>query len=125
MENKDPNLYVVCDYAATGEGRSIMTLITRATPYGADYLNKSFIDEDGKFHFDPTTKNTAEERALREFKEKFGDYFAIGAKVLDRYEFFDSYGRHVPEYLHELTDPESDLAPPGFNWYGSIHYNYS
>jgi len=121
----DSNVYVVCDYGATGEGRTVMTLITRAYPRSDDYVNASYIDDEGKFRFDPTTKNTPEERALKEFKEKFGDYFAIGADVVDRFEFFDRYGNHVPEYLYKFTDPESEDAPPGFSWFGSLHYNYS
>lgn len=124
-ENKDPNVYVVCDYSATGEGRSVMTLVTRALPHSDDYLNPSYIDENGRFHYDPTTKNTPEERALREFKEKFGDYFAIGAEVVDRYEFFDRYGKHVPEYLYKFTDPNGEDIPPGFSWFSSLYYNYS
>ena len=126
-ENKDPFVYVVCDYSATGEGRTVMTLITYALPWSEDYVNESYIDETGKFHFDPTTKNTPEERALREFKEKFGDYFAIGAEVVDRFEFFDRYGEFVPELLYKFTDPDSeDHQPsPGFHWTGSFYYNYS
>lgn len=124
-EKRDPNVYVVCDYSATGEGRTVMTLITRAQPKRDDYVNESYIDEHGKFHFDSTTKNTPEERALREFEEKFGDYFRIGADVIDRYEFFDRYSQHVPEYLYKFTDPEGDDIPMGFNWFGSFYYNYS
>lgn len=119
----DHNVYVVCDYAATGEGRSVMTLITRARCKYDDYEIPPHFGDEG---WNPgVEKNTPEERALLEFKEKFGDYYAIGATILDRFEFFHQYGQHVPEYLYKLCDPESDLVPPGFNWFGSIHMNYS
>lgn len=125
MENKDPNIYVVCDYAATGEGTTIMTLITRASPKREDYVKESWIDENGHFHFESETRNTKEERALREFKEIFGDWYARGAKVMDRYEFFHRYGNLVPQNLYEMCDPDSDMTPPGFHWYGSLYFNYS
>ena len=125
MEKQDPNIYVVCDYGATGEGTTVMTLVTRANPRSSDYVKPSYIDEKGHFCFESETVNTAEERALREFKETFGAYFAIGAKVLDRYEFFHRYGEMVPAMLYKMCDPDDEHIPPGFSWYGSLHYNYS
>jgi hypothetical protein len=125
MEKKDPNIYVVCDYGATGEGTTVMTLITRAIPRRDDYVKESWIDENGKFHYESETKNTPEERALREFNELFGDYFGIGAKILDRYEFFHHYSEMVPPALYKLCDPDSEYVPPGFSWHGSLHFNYS
>ncbi len=125
MEKQDPNIYVVCDYGATGEGTTIMTLVTRAVPRHDDYVKESWIDSNGKFHFEPETKNTPEERALREFEKLFGGYYRIGAEILDRYEFFHRYGEMVPTMLYKLCDPESEHVPPGFSWHGSLHYNYS
>lgn len=125
QEKPDLNVYVICDYAATGEGRTVMTLITRALPLSEDYANSSYFDENGQWKFDPTTKNTPAERAIREFKEHFGDYYAIGAEVVDRVEFFDRFGKFVPEILYKATDPEGNDAPPGFHWTGSLHFNYS
>jgi hypothetical protein len=125
QEKPDPNVYVLCDYGATGEGRTVMTMVTRASPRGDDYVTPGYIDENGHWQFDRTTKNTPEERALKEFKEHFGDYYAMGAEVLDRVDFFGRVGRFVPEALYKLTDPEGDDNPPGFHWTGSFHYNYS
>lgn len=125
MENKDPNIYVVCNYSATGEGTTVMTLITRAQPNSHDYVKPSRIDENGHFRFESETKNTAEERALREFKEIFGEYFARGARILDRYEFFHRYGDMVPTILYKMCDPDDEHISPGFGWHGSLHYNYS
>lgn len=125
MENKDPNIYVVCDYGATGEGTTIMTLITRALPLSHDYIKPSYIDEDGRFHYESETVNTAEERALREFEEIFGEYFSRGAKILDRYEFFHRYEEMVPRVIYKMCDPNDEHIPPGFSWHGSLHFNYS
>jgi hypothetical protein len=125
METQDSNIYVVCDYGATGEGTTVMTLITRANPRREDYVKESWIDENGKFHFESETSNTPEERAKREFEDIFGGYYAIGAEILDRYEFFHRYSEMVPPVLYKLCDPHSEHVPPGFSWHGSLHYNYS
>ncbi len=122
-EREDPNIYVVCDYSATGEGRTVMTLITRAYPRR----------DLGDYAVDPSSENgwrgelavTRDAIALREFKEKFGDYFSIGAEVIDRVEFFHRYGKHVPEFMYKLTEPDGEDMPPGFNWFGSLYSNYS
>jgi len=125
MANLDPNIYVVGDDCATGEGHKVMILITRALPKKDDYVKPSWIDEEGKFHYESETKNTPKERALREFKELFGSYYATGAEVLDRYEFFHRYEKMVPPILYDLCDPDNEHIPPGFNWHGGLYYNYS
>jgi hypothetical protein len=125
METQDSNIYVVCDYSATGEGTTVMTLITRARPQSEDYVKESWTDSNGVWHFESETKNTPEERAKREFEDIFGSYYTIGAEILDRYEFFHRYSEMVPPMLYKLCDPESEHVPPGFNWHGSLHYNYS
>jgi hypothetical protein len=122
---EDPNVYVACDYSATGEGRSIMILITRANVRRdlGDYEVEPSFDENG---YNPgVLKTTAEQRAMREFSEKFSSYFAMGAEVLDRNEFFHRYENHVPAYVYKLTDVNGEHIPPGFNFYTSIHFNYS
>lgn len=125
MKNQDPNIYVVCDYSATGEGTTVMTLITRAHPRSNDYVKPSWIDDKGRFHFESKTVNTVEERALREFEEIFGDYFSKGARILDRYEFFHRYGEMVPSNLYKMCDPDDEHIPPGLSWHSSLHFNYS
>lgn len=125
MKTEDRNQYVVSDYSATGEGRTVMILITRALPrYDlADYEVEPSFTEQG---YDPgIEKTTPEERALREFSQEFGGYIAMGAEVLDRNEFFHRFGNHVPEYLYNMTDPGSDDSPPGFHYKSEIHFNFS
>lgn len=124
---EDPNQYVVSDYGATGEGRTVMILITRARPRRDekhnDYEVEPSFTEDG---YNPgVEKNTPTFRALREFAEHFDGYFSLGAETLDRNEFFHRFGNHVPEYLYKMTDPEGEDCPPGFNYKSEIHYNFS
>src|SRR6056297_4078171 len=89
----DPNVYVVSDYSATGEGRTVSVLVTRARARRDETHNDfevepSFTD-DG---YDPgVEKNTPEFRALREFAEEFNGFYAMGAEVLDRNEFFHRF----------------------------------
>lgn len=119
--SEDPLLYLVSDYSATGEGRTISILITYAFPLSHDYGTQPSWD-NGTYH-EGTLKNTAEERANREFTEKFGEWFAIGAEVMDRYEFFHRYGSYVPEYVYKMTDPNS--GGPYFHYFSQVHFNYS
>ena len=77
-----PLLYLVSDYGATGEGRTISILITYAFPLSHDYATQPSWD-NGTYH-KGTLKNTSEERAKREFIEKFDEWFAIGAEVIVR-----------------------------------------
>lgn len=124
-ENKDPNVYLVCDYSATGEGRSVMILITRALARRdlGDYEVEPYFGEDGFNH--GIEKTTPTVRAIREFAEKFGGYYARGVEVVDRNEFFHRFENHVPQYLYKMTDRENENCPPGFNFYTAIHFNFS
>jgi hypothetical protein len=122
---KDPNVYMVSDYSATGEGRTVMILITRARPRSDldDYAVEPSFTEQG---YNPgVEKTTPEQRAIREFRNQFGGYMAMGAETLDRNEFFHRFGNHVPEYLYNMTDPENTDSPPGFNYKSEIHLNFS
>jgi len=124
--SEDKLVYVACDYSATGEGHSMMTLITRAYPITDDYVKPSGFSEDGEWQYNSETKNTPDERALREFANEFGSYFAQGAEVLSREEFFHRYERYVPAMVYKATDPDSKHGqPPGFNWKSSLHMNFS
>ena len=125
--HNDPNCYVVSDYTATGEGRTVMILITRARPRRDDVHNDYQIEpnftEQG---YNPgVEKNTPQFRALREFAEQFDGFYARGAEVLDRDEFFARYGNQVPEYLYKMTDPDSEDSPPGFHYTSQIYLNFS
>lgn len=115
--------FLACDYFATGEGRSIMLLITRAYPKQEDYATESYFDEDG-FHLGELA-NSAKFRAAREFVEEFGGWYAQGAENLTREEFLQRFGHHLPEYAHNILNAEGDDRPGNFNFKQSVHFNYS
>ena len=109
--------FLACDYYATGEGRTIMLLITRAYPRTDDY-------EDVKV-MPPKVKNSAKFRAAREFAEEFGGYFLQGAENLPREEFLTKFGHHLPVQVHAILDKEGDERPGNFNYKAQMHMNFS
>ena len=77
-ERTDPNVDIASDYSATGEGRTVMVLITRARARRDEKQNDFEVEpsftENG---YNPGVEaNTPEFRALREFTEEFGGYMA-------------------------------------------------
>ncbi len=121
MVNEELYQFMVCDYFATGEGRTLMLLITRAYPKQEDYATESYFDEDG-FHLGELA-NTAEFRAAREFAEEFGGWYARGAENLSRKEFLECFGHHLPEHIHKMLASEDQ--PGNLNFKQSFHFNYS
>lgn len=61
--------YLVSDYYATGEGRTVCILITPAVP------------------------------ADKEFLELFGDWYIRCAENLPKDVFFEKYGRYLPSFV--------------------------
>lgn len=123
MQTKEPYVFVACDYCATGEGRTICLLVTRAYPYSEDYVKPSWFDEDGKWHHEPETKNTAEERALREFTVKFGGWMRHGAEVVDRSEFLKRFENLLPQPVKNMLTSED--IPGNMNFSQEFHFNFS
>lgn len=125
-------VYAVCDYFATGEGRTISLLITRATPRRdlGDYeVEPSFIDNGGKnWDYNPgVLRVTANEIALRELREHGVDeYFLSGVEFLTYDKFINFYGNHIPEYILKMINPDSvDLGPAHLHFFLTVHYNFS
>ena len=116
--------FLACDYYATGEGRTVMLLITRAYPHTDDYETRGGFADDGKF-VPGTLKNSAKLRAAREFAEEFGGYFLQGAENLPREEFLEKFGHHLPGYVHSILDKEGDERPGNFNYKSQMHMNFS
>jgi len=115
--------FLACDYYATGEGRTLCLLITRAYPKGDDYDRPGEL-VDGKF-VPGTLKNSAKFRAAREFVEQFGGYYTRGAENLTREEFLKRFGNHLPPYTEKMLNPEPGEGPGNFNLKLQIHMNYS
>ena len=121
MEN-EKYVFVVSDYYATGEGRTISFLITRAYPHTGDYEVAPSFTPDG--YVPGKLANTAEERALREMQEFIGGWFALGSEIFTREKLLASYRRFLPQYVIEfLEDPEGDTG--NFNFKSQIHVNYA
>jgi hypothetical protein len=100
--------YLVSDYYATGEGRTICLLITCGYTIQDDYL------EDGA-----TLKNSEKFRVAREFIEEFG-YFAQGAVNLSKEEFMKRYGKFVPDSVQYMLD-----EPAKIRFIQRFHFNYA
>jgi hypothetical protein len=115
--------FVVCDYSATGERRTICLLITRAYPYSEDYTKQSKFDEQGNWQFCPETKNTAQERAMREFTVKFGGWMSHGAEIVDRKAFLERFGHMLPTPVKNML--ETTAYPGNMNFAQEFHINFS
>jgi hypothetical protein len=115
--------FVVCDYSATGEGRTLCLLITRAYPRSEDCATESRF-EDGKF-IPGDLANSAKFRAAREFAEEFGGYYLQGAENLSREEFLKRFGNHLPPYAEKILNPKPGEGPGNFNLKLQIHMNFS
>jgi hypothetical protein len=107
--------FLACDYYATGEGRTLCLLITRAYPRTDDY-DENFEIKEG---------HTAKVRAAREFVNEFGGWYAQGAENLSREEFLQRFGNHLPPYTEKILNPEPGMGPGNFNLKLQIHMNYS
>lgn len=114
MNNND-NLYqfMTCDYYATGEGRTICLLITRAYPRSDDYEDR----------MNEKLKYSAEEIAKREFSEKFGSWLVRGAEHLSREDFLKKYSHYLPSFVEKSLTDKDQLV--NFNFAQSLHVNFS
>ena len=117
--------FLACDYYATGEGRSIMLLITRAYPHADDYETPGDYNLETKVYTPPVMKkgHTPKVIAAREFAEQFGGYYLQGAENLSRLEFIRKYKSYLPEYVLNFLDSEEQ--PGNFNFKQSVHFNFA
>ncbi len=117
--------FIVSDYYATGEGRTVSLLITRAYPRTDDYEEQpETIYTEGKYHFNPgVMKNGPAFRALREFAEKFDGFYARGAEVLTWENFNKRYGTYLPPFTEKIMTAED--GPGNFNLHLQLHMNFS
>lgn len=122
--SEDIYQFLACDYYATGEGRTIMLLITRAYPRSDDYEYHGHIDENGQWVSGKLKDHhTPKVIAAKEFIEQFGNYFAQGAENLLREEFLKRFGHHLPEYIKKML-ADSD-QPGNLHFVQSFHFNFS
>ena len=115
IEHKKNNEYwkfLVADWWEQGCGRTFFLMMTQATPEGRDF------DRDGEHPY--TAINTQEERAIRKFKEVFGEYFTQDMKFITREEFFTKYSQYLPPRLFELKDELCNI-----DYHSKLHFNFS
>jgi hypothetical protein len=115
LEHKKNNEYwkfLVAEYWEQSCGRTFFLMMTQATPEGRDY------DRDGKNPYVPI--NTQEERAIRKFKEVFGEYFTQDMKFITREKFFTEYSHYLPQKLVELKDQLCSIE-----YHSKLHFNFS
>lgn len=113
--------FLVADYSATGEGRTIMILITRAYPLQDDYATQATF-EDGKFTPGILKKgHTAKVRAAREFAERFHGYYLPSAQNLPHDEFMAKWGHMIPEAVKKAVSSDAG----NLNYHASFHLNFS
>lgn len=109
--------YIVSDNFATGEGRTVSILITRA------YAGRE--DRDENYNLKP--ESTPEFRAMREFIDKFGAWVATLATPITKEDLLKSYKHYLPEYAIKIItdDSDSNLHPGNFNYSATLHVNFS
>ena len=115
--------FLACDYYATGEGRTVMLLITRAYPHVDDYEDHVLLSHPPKRVL--KKGHTPKVIAAREFADIFGRYYLQGAENIPREEFIKRFGHHLPDYVKTLLNEDSDKGPGNFNFHQSMHINFS
>lgn len=95
LEKSDNLFYLVSDYYATGEGRTVSILIT-----SGDY------DDTEYSH-------------LREFYDLFGPYYFLSLEFITKDELLTQYKSCVPELVPKL------IGSGYCNFYSQIHFNGS
>lgn len=68
--------YIICDYYATGEGRSLFLMIC------------------------PNTISDP----MKQFASVFGDWFAIGAEEVTKEKFNEKYSHLAPEFVMKMIN---------------------
>lgn len=117
--------FLACDYFATGEGRTVCLLITRAYPHTDDYETRGNFD-NGVYTPGTLKKGISDKTiAAREFAENFGGYYLQGAENLPREEFLKQFGHLLPEFVHKLLAAEGTDRPGNFNFAQQFHFNFS
>lgn len=103
--------FLVNDYYATGEGRTISLLITQALPG---------LEEDYDVEFNGYgTITTKEYRAIRQFYEIFGEWDSVGVEFMPEDHFFGTYSNCLPPILQNIRN---DCH---YEFYTQIHFNAS
>lgn len=109
--------FLVSDYYATGEGRTVCLLITKAYPRKEDYAVEPRY-ENGVW-YPGELANSADFRAAREFIKEFG-YMSNWAQKYEKEEFLNKWEHFIPASLKKLLDSNA-----GNVYYtAKLHFNF-
>lgn len=116
-------IFIASEYYATGEGRTVSILITRAIPSDSHYYIKpEWVKTPEGWKYKEGVMNcTREQIALEEFKKTFDVWTAIGAEVLSQEEFVKRFSYQLPPMvINYISDPEGN-----FRYHSQLHLNLS
>ena len=116
-------MYLVSDYYATGEGRTVSILITQAPVRTEDYEVQPSFGENGYIPGVLKPGMTEQVRALREFAETFDAWETYGAQPLDKETFVAKYGQYLPNMIHKIIDDEN--LGGIFRYHSQLYLNFS
>lgn len=120
-----PLIFVVSDYSATGEGRTLSLLITYAYPRAEDYEESPRYDFETATFYPGKLKATREAIALREMEEQIGNYFNSGSEILSQKDFLDRYRHYIPEYLAKRIEDNENPKAGNLYYFSTFHINFS
>ncbi len=104
---------IVSDYGATGEGRTVCILITRAYPMTSDYNEKGELKNNAKF------------RAIREFTEVFDSFWVNFAENITTEQLLENYKVFLPDMVIKVLTAGETSIPGNFHYTQQLHVNYS
>lgn len=110
--------YLVVDYYATGEGRTIALLITPCHLIDEDYEEKPHF-EGSKFVEGKIKEGALEKRLLAQMTEKVGGYLALCTEILTEEEFYRRYDKMIPTTVQQITKEAYS------SYFMEFHFNYS
>lgn len=98
IEKEEFYRFFVCDYFATGEGRSIWLMVDR-------WYGKGF--SDPLHHFQTFIEDA---------------YYYSSIEEVNEEKFLNDYGSLIPDNVKKMIEKKDQ---PGFTWQTHLHYNYS
>jgi hypothetical protein len=118
-ERADYLKYLVCDYFATGEGRTVSILVTGLNPSDDEWKTAPTWNEG----YVPGVLAVPEEDILkRQFTDVFGSWLAIGMEILDREAFEETYAQYLPPLFLKMNAADQ---PPNLALQTQLHFNFS
>lgn len=119
--SKDFNHYAAIDYSATGEGRTVFLMITRANPRPDDWKERPS-SENG---WEGTLATSKEKIVERDMSERINPYYMIGVQHYTRDDFLKFYQSFVPQIVIDMSNPERNDQPFNLVYFQEFHFNFS